>query len=83
MSKVYANAAQLIGRTPLVEFTNFGKKLGLEAKIVAKLEYFNPTGSVKQREIQLLLELVDVLREGRLGEIEAGCRLLEAAGFDE
>ena len=66
MSKVYANAAQLIGRTPLVEFTNFGKKLGLEAKIVAKLEYFNPTGSVKDRIAKAMIE--DAEQKGLLKE---------------
>ena len=66
MSKVYANAAHLIGRTPLVEFTNFGKKLGLEAKIVAKLEYFNPTGSVKDRIAKAMIE--DAEQKGLLKE---------------
>ena len=66
MSKVYANAAQLIGRTPLVECTNFGKKLGLEAKIVAKLEYCNPTGSVKDRIAKAMIE--DAEQKGLLKE---------------
>ena len=47
MSKIYKSTADLIGNTPLFELTNIEKELGLEAKIVAKLEYFNPAGSVK------------------------------------
>lgn len=42
MSKVYTSADQLIGKTPLLELTNIEKELGLEAKILAKLEYLNP-----------------------------------------
>lgn len=49
MAKIYTSADQLIGRTPLLELTNIEKKLGLKAKILAKLEYFNPAGSVKDR----------------------------------
>ena len=44
MSKIYKSADQLIGNTPLVELTKIEKELGLEAKILAKLEYFNPAG---------------------------------------
>ncbi len=46
---VYTKLSDLIGRTPLLELTNIEKNLGLEAKILAKLEYFNPAGSVKDR----------------------------------
>ena len=49
MSKIYTSADQLIGGTPLLELTNIEKKFGLKAKILAKLEYFNPAGSVKDR----------------------------------
>ena len=49
MSKIFKSATELIGNTPLVELTNFEKELGLEATILAKLEYFNPAGSVKDR----------------------------------
>ncbi len=66
MGKIYGNAAQLIGHTPLVEFSGFGKKLGLEAKIVAKLEYFNPTGSVKDRIAKAMIE--DAEQRGLLKE---------------
>ena len=49
MSKIFKSATELIGNTPLVELTNFEKELGLEANVLAKLEYFNPAGSVKDR----------------------------------
>ena len=49
MSKIYTSADQLIGKTPLLELTHIEKKFGLKAKLVAKLEYFNPAGSVKDR----------------------------------
>ena len=47
MSKVYTSADQLIGHTPLLELTHIEKEFSLGAKIYAKLEYFNPAGSVK------------------------------------
>lgn len=49
MSNIYTSVDQLIGRTPLLELTNIGKKYNLKAKVVAKLEYFNPAGSAKDR----------------------------------
>ena len=49
MSKIFKSATELIGNTPLLELTNFEKELGLEATVLAKLEYFNPAGSVKDR----------------------------------
>ena len=49
MSKIYTSADQLIGRTPLLELANIEKKYGLKARILAKVEYFNPAGSVKDR----------------------------------
>ena len=49
MSKIYTSADQLIGKTPLLELAHIEKELGLKAKILAKLEYFNPAGSVKDR----------------------------------
>ena len=48
-TKIFKSATELIGNTPLVELTNFEKELGLEATVLAKLEYFNPAGSVKDR----------------------------------
>ena len=49
MANIYTSADQLIGKTPLLELTNIEKKYGLKAKVLAKLEYFNPAGSVKDR----------------------------------
>ena len=49
MSKIYTSIDQLIGKTPLLELRNFEKKHALGAKVLAKLEYFNPAGSVKDR----------------------------------
>lgn len=54
--KIYTSADQLIGKTPLLELSNLEKKLGLKAKIVAKLEYFNPAGSVKDRIAKAMLD---------------------------
>ena len=56
MSKVYTSADQLIGKTPLLELTHLEKALGLEAKLMAKLEYFNPAGSVKDRIALAMIE---------------------------
>lgn len=56
MSKIYQTADQLIGKTPLLELTHIEKELGLQAKIVAKLEYFNPAGSVKDRIAKAMIE---------------------------
>ena len=56
MSKIYTSADQLIGRTPLLELTHIEKELGLKAKILAKLEYFNPAGSVKDRIAKAMID---------------------------
>ena len=56
MSKIYTSADQLIGKTPLLELTNIEKKLGLKATILAKLEYFNPAGSVKDRIAKAMID---------------------------
>ena len=56
MSKIYQTADQLIGKTPLLELTHIEKEIGLQAKIVAKLEYFNPAGSVKDRIAKAMIE---------------------------
>ena len=64
MSNVYKSADQLIGKTPLLELTNTEKKLGLKATILAKLEYFNPAGSVKDRIAKAMLD--DAEKSGKL-----------------
>ena len=72
MSKIYQTADQLIGKTPLLELTHIEKELGLEAKLVAKLEYFNPAGSVKDRIAKAMIE--DAESKGR---IKPGSVLIE------
>ncbi len=67
MARIYSSADQLIGGTPLLEFTHIEKALGLEAKILAKLEYFNPAGSVKDRIAKAMIEDAEargLLKEG-------------------
>ena len=61
---VYKSITELVGGTPLIELVNYEKKLGLDAKVLAKLEYFNPTGSVKDRAAKFMIE--DAERSGRL-----------------
>ena len=56
MSKIYTSADQLIGKTPLLELTHIEKKEGLEAKVLGKLEYFNPAGSVKDRIAKAMID---------------------------
>lgn len=64
MGKIYTSVEQLIGHTPLMELTNIEEKFGLEARILAKLEYLNPAGSVKDR---VALSMIDEAeRSGRL-----------------
>lgn len=64
MAKIYTSVDQLIGKTPLLELTNIEKELGLCAKILAKLEYLNPAGSVKDRVALSMIE--DAERSGKL-----------------
>ena len=67
MSKIYTSADQLISKTPLLELTHIDKKFGLKAKLVAKLEYFNPAGSVKDRIAKAMIddaEAKGLLKEG-------------------
>ena len=64
MSKIYTSADQLIGKTPLLEFTHIERAEGLEARLIAKLEYFNPAGSVKDRVARAMID--DAERSGKL-----------------
>ena len=64
MSKVYTSVTELIGRTPLIELVNIEKKYDLKAKVVAKLELFNPAGSVKDRVAKAMVE--DAEKSGKL-----------------
>ena len=72
MANIYTSSEQLIGNTPLLELTHFEKKLGLEAKLFAKLEYFNTTGSAKDRVAKAILD--DAEEKGR---IKAGATIIE------
>ena len=56
MANIYTSADQLIGKTPLLELTHIEKALGLKAKVLAKLEYFNPAGSVKDRVAKTMID---------------------------
>lgn len=67
MSKIYKSADELIGRTPLLRLTNIEREFNLEAKIIAKLEYFNPAGSVKDRIAKAMIDDAEekgILKQG-------------------
>ncbi len=66
MARIYTSADQLIGHTPLLELTHLEKAYGLQAKILAKLEYLNPAGSVKDRVAKAMIE--DAEQSGKLKE---------------
>lgn len=72
MSNIYTSITQLVGRTPLIELVNFEKKNDLKAKVLGKLEYFNPTGSVKDRAA---LEMLEEAEER--GELKPGQTVVE------
>ena len=72
MSKIYTSAQQLIGGTPLMELCNVEKKLNLKARVLAKLEYFNPAGSVKDR---VGLAMIDDAEEK--GILKPGATIIE------
>ena len=72
MSKIYTSAYELIGKTPLLELTHVEKELGLEARLVAKLEYFNPAGSVKDRIALAMIEDAEAR-----GVLKPGATLIE------
>ena len=72
MGRIYESAEELIGRTPLVRFSNFEEKLGLRAKILCKLECFNPAGSVKDR---VALQMINDAEES--GQLRKGSVIIE------
>lgn len=72
MAKIYTSVDQLIGRTPLVELTRLQKELGLEARILAKLELFNPAGSVKDRIAKAMIDQAEAS-----GALKAGATIIE------
>ena len=69
MSRIYATADQLIGKTPLLELTNIEKALGLKARVLAKLEYFNPAGSVKDRIAKTMIDEAEASGKLRPGSV--------------
>ncbi len=72
MAKIYTSVEQLIGKTPLMELTRIEKEFGLEAKILAKLESFNPAGSVKDRVALMMIEEAE-----KSGRLEKGSVIIE------
>ncbi len=72
MGKIYTSVEQLIGKTPLMELTRIEKEFGLEAKILAKLESFNPAGSVKDRVALMMIEEAE-----KSGKLEKGSVIIE------
>ena len=72
MSNIYTYADQLIGHTPLLELTHIEKKYDLEAKVLAKLEYFNPAGSVKDRVAKAMIDDAEAK-----GELKPGSVIIE------
>ena len=72
MSVIYKSADQLIGKTPLLELTNIEKELGLEATVLAKLEYFNPAGSVKDRIAKTMIDEAEAT-----GKLKPGSVIIE------
>ena len=72
MAAIYSSADQLIGKTPLLELTNIEKEYGLKAKLVAKLEYFNPAGSVKDRIAKAIIDDAE-----KSGALKPGATLIE------
>ena len=72
MGKIYGSALELIGNTPLVEIKNVEKSEGLEATILAKLEYFNPAGSVKDRIGKAMIEDAE-----QRGVLKPGATIIE------
>ncbi len=72
MSKIYKTADMLIGKTPLLELSHVEKKFGLKARLVAKLEYFNVTGSVKDRIAKSMIEEAE-----KSGKLKPGATIIE------
>ena len=72
MSKIYTSADQLIGHTPLLELTHIEKEFALKAKILAKLEYFNPAGSVKDRIARAMIDEAE-----KSGKLKPGSTIIE------
>ena len=72
MAQIFKTADELIGHTPLLELTHLEKELGLQAKLLAKLEYFNPAGSVKDRIAKAMIEDAE-----KVGKLKSGSAIIE------
>jgi len=72
MANIYTSAAQLVGKTPLLELTQLEKELDLKAKVLAKLEYFNPAGSVKDRIAKAMIDDAEAR-----GDLKPGSVIIE------
>ena len=72
MSAIYTSADQLIGKTPLLELVHLEKKYGLKARVLAKLEYLNPAGSVKDRVAKAMIDDAE-----QRGVLKAGSTIIE------
>lgn len=73
MSKVYKSSSELVGNTPLLEVSNIERELNLKAKVLVKLEYFNPAGSVKDRIALAMIEAAE-----KDGKLAPGATIIEA-----
>ena len=73
MSKIYKGVSELIGKTPIIEAVNFEKAVEADATILAKLEYFNPAGSVKDRVALAMIEEAE-----KKGVLKKGCNYYRA-----
>lgn len=69
MSKIYTSVDQLIGKTPILELKNIGKEFNLKARIFAKLEYFNPAGSVKDRAAKAMIDDAEINGKLKVGSV--------------
>ena len=78
MAGIYQSVTELIGRTPLLEVKNLEKELNLQARVLVKLEYFNPAGSVKDRAA---LQMITEAEEN--GTLKPGSAIIEPTGNDE
>ena len=72
MSVIYTSVDQLIGNTPLLELTHIEKEYNLKAKVIAKLEYLNPSGSVKDRVAKAMIEEAE-----KAGKLKPGSVIIE------
>ena len=72
MPKIYTSVSQLIGGTPLLELCNLEQRLGLKARVLAKLEFLNPAGSVKDRVAKVMLDEAE-----KAGKLKPGSVIIE------